>query len=293
MAKYTRPRSHEFIEMLAKEYYSSNISIKELSEKYHTDAMYQFRKHGIKLKGRGMQKIISRKGCIAYKWNVANVETEEQAYALGFLMSDGYNTGIQAGLTLKNSDVDILEKIKSCFSNEIKTQRYGNSVSFVISSTLICENLRKFGVIEHKSRNEKHLPNLLPELIRHFIRGYFDGDGTVFVCNSQNNHYLKCNICSSTLSILSEIQCVLKNNNIQGNINTEKRLGKVYHINRSEESIATMDMYRLYIRRKSEIEKFYHYLYDDATIYLQRKYDVFANNEEMFIYKHVNPELTK
>ena len=51
MAKYNRQRSPEFREMLATEYLSTNISIKELSEKYHTDAAYQLQKHGIKLKG--------------------------------------------------------------------------------------------------------------------------------------------------------------------------------------------------------------------------------------------------
>lgn len=269
--------------MLANEYLNSTISIKELSEKYHTDAAYQLKKHGTPLKGRGIQKMIARTGCINYKWNASEISTEEQAYSIGFLMADGYNTGLQVGLTVKSDDLYILERIKNCFSDEIKIQREKNSVSFAISSIIICNNLKNLGIIEHKSHNEKNLPQLKPELIRHFIRGYFDGDGSIFVCNAKTNHYLKCNICSSTENILKQFQQILLENNIESAINIEKRIGKQYFINASGPSIATMDMFRLFIRRKNSIERFFHYLYDDATIYLLRKYKIFADNQSMFI----------
>ena len=291
--KNTRPRSKEFKEILANEYRNSNISIKELSEKYHTDAAYQLKSIGVSLKGRGVQKMISRKGCISYKWNADEIMTEEQAYTIGFFMADGYNTGLQAGLKVKASDSCVLERMKDCFSSEIKLQEEKSSKSFVISSTVICNNLRDLGIIEQKSHNEKHIPALSKELIRHFIRGYFDGDGTVFICKTKSNRFLKCNICSSTLNILKEIQKVFQGNGIDTSIDKEQRIGKEYYINQSGVSIATMDMFRLFIRRKYAIERLYHYLYDGATIYLPRKYEVFANNESLFQYRQANTELTK
>ena len=294
MAKNTKPRSYEFREMLAKEYLTTSISIKELSGKYHTDAAYQLNKHGIQLKGRGVQKLLNRTNCIVYKWDASRVDTEEQAYALGFLMADGHNTGKQVGVKVKLSDSDILDKIKNCFSENIKLQRNPKYVSFVISSYTICDNLRKLGIVEHKSYNEKNIPGLNPELIRHFIRGYFDGDGTVFICKNCNNRFLKCNICSSTVNILQQIQLILLSNGIECTINTEKRIGKEYIINGGKASIATMDMSRLYIRRKASIERFFHYLYDDSHIYLERKHKVFTDNISMMTYcKHVNTELTR
>lgn len=287
------PRSDEFRQMLAEEYLNSTISIKELNKKYHTDATYQLKKYGISLKGKGVQRMITRADCIKYNWDAKEVVNEEQAYTLGFFMADGYNSGMQAGINLKTSDSYILERMKNCFSNEIKTQHYKNYDSFVISSMVICNNLRKLGIVKQKSVVGKRMPKLKPELIRHFIRGYFDGDGTVFVCKSRKNNFLKCNICSSTQGILKQIQDVLSNEDIVSAINVEKRIGKEYRINGKRVSIATMDMFRLFIRRKSSIEKFFHYLYDDATIYLERKYRLFAENQEMFVYKHVNTELTK
>lgn len=292
MTKYNKPRSQNFREMLVSEYLNTNISIKELSKKYHTDAAYQLQKCGIKLKGRSTQKMLSRTECIKYKWDASVITTEEQAYTLGFLMADGYNTGTQVGLRIKLSDIETLKRIKNCFSDDIKLQKDKQSCSFVISSTIICNNLRKLGIIEHKSHCEKNLPNLNSNLIRHFIRGYFDGDGTVFVCNSRKTKILKCYICSSTANILYQLQQTFFINNIDCTINIEKRIGKEYIFN-TYTSIATMNMFRLFIRRKDALEKFYHYLYDNAVIYLERKYQVFTNNITLLFYcKHVNTELT-
>lgn len=36
-------------------------------------------------------------------------------------------------------------------------------------------------MVPNKSHTEFHIPDINPELIRHFIRGYFDGNGTVFL----------------------------------------------------------------------------------------------------------------
>lgn len=292
MAKNTKPRSQEFKDMLVTEYLNTNISIQELSAKYHTDAYYQLTKCGIKLKGRGVQKMLTRTGCINYVWNALEVATEEQAYTLGFLMADGYNTGAQVGIRLKECDRDIVEKMKNCFSKQIKLQYDGYSYSFVISSTIICNNLANLGVVKDKTHHEITIPNLNSNLIRHFIRGYFDGDGTVFICNT-NGGILKCNFCSPTLGILEQIREILLSEGIWCTIDCEKRKGKTYIMNNQYPCVATMDMYRLFIRRKSAIEKLFHYLYDDATIYLSRKYEKFSDNREMFKYrKHVNTELT-
>ena len=288
----SKERSQEFRDALAQEYLNSTMTIAELSKKYHTDAAYQLKKHGVSLKGRFVQKMLSRGGCISYKWDASTVSTEEQAYTLGFLMADGYNTEHQVGLRLKLSDKALLERIKNCFSDEIKLQQTAIDCSFVISSTIVCKNLLKFGIIKHKSYNEKQLPAIEPSLIRHFIRGYFDGDGTVFICKSVKPNLLKCYICSSTPNILKQIQDILIRNGIDCAINKENRIGKSYTINNSS-CVSTMDMYRLFIRRKCAIERLYHYLYDDATIFLQRKYQIFTNNFNLLsYYKHVNTELT-
>ena len=42
------------------------------------------------------------------------------------------------------------------------------------------EDLHNLGVVENKTYKELHIPKQIPnELIKHFIRGYFDGDGSL------------------------------------------------------------------------------------------------------------------
>lgn len=120
-------------------------------------------------------------------------------------------------------------------------------------------------------------------LIRHFIRGYFDGDGTIFVCNNNNVKFFKSNICCVTTSILEEFQQQLQANDICCTINKENRKGKTMRVPEGT-CICTFDMYRLFIRKKDSIKKFYHYLYDNCNIYMERKRKVFEDNKELFNY---------
>ena len=70
----------------------------------------------------------------------------------------------------------------------------------------------------------------------------------------------KFDICSKTITMLSDIQKVLSKNDINVNINYLKR----------------DDMYRISTSSKSEVSKLYHYLYDDANFYLSRKFNKFS-----------------
>lgn len=70
----------------------------------------------------------------------------------------------------------------------------------------------------------------------------------------------KFDICSKTITMLSDIQKVLSKNDINVNINYLKR----------------DDMYRISTSSKSEVSKLYHYLYNDANFYLSRKFNKFS-----------------
>lgn len=101
--------------------------------------------------------------------------------------------------------------------------------------------------------------------MKHFIRGYFDGDGCItgWLATEKGKAdrvRYKFDICSKTITMLSDIQKVLSKNDINVNINYLKR----------------DDMYRISTSSKSEVSKLYHYLYDDANFYLSRKFNKFS-----------------
>ena len=120
------------------------------------------------------------------------------------------------------------------------------------------------------------IPNLPKHLYRHFIRGYFDGDGTVFM----DRKWLRSNICSISENFLIELQGLLNDENIENRINVEIRKNKKYKVPQGV-SENCMNMYRLYVSKQEALKKFYHYLYDDATIYLERKKIKFEDNLEL------------
>lgn len=287
----------EFVQVLKKEY-QEGASINDLDRKYHKDIDYYFRKYSIPKRTKDEYKkwvLDNRPRGFKLNWMCDSIKNETEAYIIGFFMSDGYSTGSQFGLRLKEEDYYMLEKIKNYFSEKITigTHKTG-AKNFVISSYKVLENLEKLGISKDKTHKELSIPPMNKDLIRHFIRGYFDGDGSVFVCNkNKTNSYLKCNICSPTINILKEINSILKENGIDAKIDVERRIGKKAKVP-SGEVICSMDMFRLFIRKKSEIKKFYNFLYDESTIYLDRKKEIFDNNKEMLEYKklYANAELT-
>jgi hypothetical protein len=102
-------------------------------------------------------------------------------------------------------------------------------------------------------------PKLRKDLIRHFIRGYFDGDG----CISQSGKYPMFSIVS-TKNFLTSIQNILVKN-----LGLSKTKFMIRHP-KNGNNIRTL-MYGSY----GNCIPIYHYLYDDASIFLKRKRDKF------------------
>lgn len=113
--------------------------------------------------------------------------------------------------------------------------------------------------------------NQVPEnLINHFIRGYFDGDGSVFYTirerySARKKQNIKRITARSefigTKEMLTEINKHVKFNNLE---KEKRRKSNTWYIR--TDSI-------------SNIRSFYNYLYTNATIYLSRKKQKF---EEIF-----------
>jgi len=121
------------------------------------------------------------------------IDTEEKAYWLGFIYADG---GVYVGKNpklyfgVKESDKDILVKfckftgisedsIKTV-TRKVKGRTY-TSLCLDVPSVTLCQALLRKGVMPNKSLIQSPPSNevLREDLIFHFIRGYFDGDGGI------------------------------------------------------------------------------------------------------------------
>jgi hypothetical protein len=202
------------------------------------------------------------------------IDTEEKAYWLGFLYADGFNSqkNRQVVLSLSAKDENHLIKFKN-FMGGNSTIKYSfiknlsgimsKTARLVISSVKISNDLANLGCTQKKTftlkfPTEEQVPS---HLVHHFIRGYFDGDGSVFLSNEVHHRSKKvesiihCRI-MSTKEFLVEFLKISK----IGNMFCIKSVGNVYDYQ---------------IKRNTRCKELYEYLYNDATVFLERKKQIF------------------
>lgn len=272
--KYTK----EQLQKIYDEEYMKGTTTDELAAKYHTDFTYQFKQHGIKVMPFGKFRSMNRERYYntSIKWDFKDITNGDEAYILGFLYADGSTQVVSKQVCLKISkdDRQVLEEIGSyiCTGYNLSEEKNKNSLQFHISSPAIYENIEKWNLRKKKEERTQSLPPIEKHLLRHFIRGYFDGDGTIYM----DKNFLRCNICSTNIEWLQKIQELFIVEGIESKINIEKRKGRMMKCPQGM-IMSKYDMGRLFIRRNHALEKLYHYLYQDAGIRLNRKYEKFHN----------------
>lgn len=249
--KYTNVATRE-IYTKAVEYYSLNsISIKDCAIKFNIDRhnlSRWIRRNGGKTNLHGKYPINS------LIFNL--IDSEEKAYWLGFLYADGYvSDGNSVSLELSLKDKKHLQRFNTFMgrNKEIKEDSY--RVRCIFKDTSISTDLKSLGVIPRKSLiltfpTEMQVPD---KFIRHFIRGYIDGDGSIYITNN--------NIMLSVLGTKEFLSELLKR------IDMGKRT--LYRKNQS-----SSNSYFFQCSGEKAI-KTIQYLYSDCTIFLERKYDKF------------------
>ena len=112
------------------------------------------------------------------------------AYVLGFFSADGYMTVNRRGgqfWCIQITDGEILRQIKKTIKSDhkisIRFSKNSNEKDLYrlqIGSIEMCDDLRKLGLGERKTKNLA-IPNVPKKYFLDFVRGYFDGDGHVWV----------------------------------------------------------------------------------------------------------------
>ena len=198
-----------------------------------------------------------------------NITSEAQAYWLGYVWGDGAISKNNTNFVIKIGiqDKEHLELFKCHLNSEHKLGVYTNHSGFIngnqfcqlsIISEQMCNDLLQYGVCNPKVN--RTIPNLSQELIPHFIRGYFDADGS-YTQRKGNGGLIS--FCGPP-SIIIQIQKL-----IQQYCNTQANI--YYYKNRNAAD------YR--IGGMNDIRMLYELMYQNATVYLQRKKDKFNIGE--------------
>jgi hypothetical protein len=141
----------------------------------------------------------------------ASIRQPEQAYWLGLLAADGWivtqRNQIQGvALALHSRDMELLKSYAEFigFRAEPRRTRSGSEMIQVkVASRKMAEDLNALGIEPRKSRTIK-LPKIEAELMRHFLRGLFDGDGSV----QERSTSLTCQITTASKELASGIKAV-------------------------------------------------------------------------------------
>ena len=217
----------------------------------------------LKLNGVKIERLPHKKKINKNIFEVIN--TEEKAYWLGFLYADGYVglTDNRVELTLQLSDVNHIEKFKTFLNSDCKisTNSYRSRLS--IKDEKIKKDLINLGCTPQKSLILKFPTHdkVPKELIRHFIRGYFDGDGSLCVTEKTKSIDIL-----GTYDFLYQL-C------LESNIATSK-----IYVSKSKSN----KVFRIVLGSRLDLYNFSKYIYDDCNIYLDRKYEKFKKLMEYY-----------
>lgn len=257
--------------------YQNNISLRELEKKYHhtrSNLSKWLETIGIKTtKGNHYRKYFHQEDFFE------TIDTEEKAYWLGFMFADGYIINNenkygedQFGLSVAADSADVIEKFKISLkaTNPIRYDTSGKKLGkqvlhkLVLTSQKTVNDLIDKGCYKNKTlilEPPKHIPN---DLIRHFLRGFFDGDGSLTRHQRKNSTHIQFTVDFTTTKPVAEwIKSILG----YGAVSKEQRREYTWYWKLSG---------------NQQVIHFYHYLYDDATIWMDRKYNKFQELLEKY-----------
>jgi transposase-like protein len=260
----------------------------EIVEKYKTgEYLFKELAKEYKVSAESMRYMLNRKGCHApspteistkYKLDAdyfQNIDCPDKAYFLGLLYADGcvYPPDRKMTISLQQGDRAILDNMREKIGSNkplyfrppyskknkkgVTINSHGHYVLTVVNEKMV-NDLISHGVTPRKSKNLK-FPNLPNDLIVHFIRGFFDGDGGVTLSRNDAK-------CSVSFMANIEFLYVLRDYMIRF-IDVGQNKKFIKH--------DTCDIHYIFIHKRAEIQSIYNWFYDheNEVSYIFRKKD--------------------
>ncbi len=197
-----------------------------------------------------------------------SIDTPDKAYVLGFIYADGCNTGKSLQIGIAAKDVAVLEFIKK----ELKSSdtlrfipkaqpTWSDKYELRVTSKDLSDKLTLVGCPPKKSLKLDFPDWISQDLMSHFIRGYFDGDGSVW-CNKASGKSWHVNFSSGNVTFL-----VLLHDHLSQKLGVS---GQVYSLQKG---------YSLDFSKKANVGAILKYIYKDSNFSMKRKkerYDKFC-----------------
>lgn len=250
----------EQVAYIINKYVNENYTLKQLGREFNCSygtIRNILNKNGIKSRG-------NKQGYPRNEHYFNFINTPDKAYWLGFMYADGCVHANNNGISINITDEEHIKKFqkaigatnhKICVTNDNRFPNSKTLYQISIKDKQLHDDLMKWGCVPNKSLLLNKFPNIPYDYISHFLRGYFDGDGSLHYLKTTNNFRISF---IGTFEFLDNIKSFL---NVT-NISLAKGTGKAYV---------------LQISGRKQIMRILSILYKDSTVEtrLDRKYDKF------------------
>lgn len=270
---YTSEEIDYIVEYLYQEYLKG-LSLVKMAKLYKIGR----KEITLKFKKRGY-KIVNRQNKLRVREDLfKSIETEEDAYWLGFIYADGYilNNGY-LGIDLSYVDYEHLLKFADyCqFDKDkvVKKQKTNFPNSFKSRIGFATQHLRQrffdLGIIPKKSLILKFPDYLKSNLVKHFIRGYVDGDGCITYSLKKKSLKIRYSLSIiSTYEFLTDLRKVIPITNKAKLLKDSRWKGNTFSFS---------------IGGHEDLKIILPWLYENSTIYLERKYNKYLHFKNTII----------
>lgn len=259
---------------LAKEYYLEHLNLRKTCKEFDIKTPNVLRNF---LKENNIEIINMQNQIRCDEFVFDTIDTEEKAYWLGFLFADGNvaSNRNRIELGLKEDDLEHIEKFKKFTksSNTIHHKESSHSYRISLGSKHMKEQLILKGCVPNKSLVLQYPDENIvsPSLTKHFIRGYFDGDGFLGIAEYFNFREDSVSL-HPRVAILGTKEFISKfvsNSNILYDSNRIRKQKNIF----------------CYTFTEKEAYQFLDFIYSEATVFLNRKYEKYLtikmNKEKM------------
>jgi hypothetical protein len=188
----------------------------------------------------------------------------EMAYVLGLLITDG-NVSNYGAVSLSMNEKGLLEKVCEVLDSKHKitpSKHQKGLFNFHFARVGMLKDLLALGVVPRKSMTAR-FPAVPEPFLAHFIRGVFDGDGSVFFDSRSKSCPVRANFVSSSKEFIEKLESTLQKLGLPARI--------IYN-QRTKNGISYMFRYA-----HEDSKKLFAVLYKDVQngLFLERKYNKF------------------
>lgn len=252
----------EQVAYIIDKYVNENYPLKKLGREFgcnYGTIKNLLNRHGIESRG-------NKQGYPRDEFCFNKMDNPEPAYWLGFMYADGcVHTG-RNEVSLNITDKEHVEKFRNflkAYNHKITVtndKRFENAKTLYqlsIKDKQIHSDLIKWGCVPQKTLLIDKIPNIPRDYVSHFIRGYFDGDGSLHFLTHHSNY--RVSFTSGSREFLEDIKKELEV--------TYLSLGHTVNTN----------TYQLQISGRKQVERVLNYMYRDSeeSIRLDRKYETY------------------